>query len=120
MKTLIVTILLALTFSMHAHASSSTSATKPSLARSSEPGWISYWWGKVNQHFNLSTGEWETDPDGVSGADIDLLEYCRKWYPGTTNVMPDRDVTITTWRERGNVNEHTASRQSFRCVEAER
>jgi hypothetical protein len=120
MKSLALTILLSLTFSSHAHTSSTTSPAAKTKSPRAKSGWISYWWGKVNQHVNSSTGQWETDPDGVSGADIDRLEYCRKWYPGTTKVMPDRDVTITLWRERGNVNEHAATRQSFRCVQAER
>ena len=79
-----------------------------------------YWWGKVNQHVDPATGRWETDPDGVSGADLDTLAYCQKWYPRTVAVVADEDVTLTTWRERGNVNAHTATRQSLRCVEHER
>ena len=28
---------------------------------------------------------WRTDPDGRSGAEIDKMAYCKKWYPGSTN-----------------------------------
>lgn len=102
----------ALAISSPAHATHS----RPK-AHAETQGRIMYWWGKVNQHVDLSTGQWVTDPDGVSGADIDMLAYCQKWYPRTTAVVEDTLVTIETWRERGNVNAHTATRQSFRCVE---
>ena len=36
---------------------------------------INYWWGKVNQHMDIKSGMWMTDPDGVSGANIDMLTY---------------------------------------------
>ncbi len=35
---------------------------------------INYWWGKVNQHMDIKTGLWQTDPDGVSGANLDMLK----------------------------------------------
>ena len=76
---------------------------------------IMYWYGKVNQHVDAS-GVWQTDPDGVSGADIDMLTYCRRWYPETRAVVPYRRETITTWRERGNVNAHEAEQLSYWCV----
>lgn len=34
---------------------------------------VIFWWGKVNQHINLTTGAWETDPDGISGAKFRLF-----------------------------------------------
>jgi hypothetical protein len=78
---------------------------------------IMYWWGKVNQHVDLATGAWETDPDGVSGADLDMLAYCQRWYPGTRAVEPYARETIATWRERGNVGAHRAEQTSYRCVQ---
>ena len=79
---------------------------------------IMYWYGKVNQHVDPRSRRWVTDPDGVSGADIDMLQYCRRWYPETIAVVPERMETITTWRERGNVGRHTATMQSYECVSA--
>lgn len=78
---------------------------------------ISYWWGKVNQHVDLETGRWMTDPDGVSGANLDMLSYCQKWYPETVEVMQfiPRE-TITTWRERGNLNRYTSTRPTYKCL----
>lgn len=81
------------------------------------PPRIMYWWGKVNQHVDLERLTWETDPDGVSGADLDPLAYCRTWYPDTVDVRPYEPATIRTWRERGNVNRHTARRMSLECVQ---
>jgi hypothetical protein len=45
---------------------------------------IAYWWGKVNMHTQGFT--FVSDPDTVSGASIDMLEYCRKWWPNTDVV----------------------------------
>ena len=84
--------------------------TKPPVQR------IMYWYGKVNQHVDVRTRQWVTDPDGVSGADIDMLQYCQRWYPETHSVRPYRMETIRTWRERGNVNAHAATMQSYECV----
>jgi len=75
---------------------------------------ITYWYGKVNQHTDVN-GVWLTDPDGVSGANIDMLTYCKKWYPKTTNVIPFKTETLTTWHERGNINNHTSTRMSYEC-----
>ena len=53
--------------------------------------------GKVNQHTESPSQYdddyrqgyqmvfWRTDPDGRSGAEIDKMAYCKKWYPGSTN-----------------------------------
>ena len=55
---------------------------------------ISYWWGKVNQH--VENGQWMTDPDGTSGANLDMLQYCQKWYPDTIAVveLPERESIV--------------------------
>ncbi len=58
---------------------------------------IAYWYGKVNQHTDAQ-GAWVSDPDGTSGANIDKLTYCKKWYPNTTKVESYKNETITTWR----------------------
>mgnify|MGYP001458557940 CR=1 FL=1 len=78
---------------------------------------ISYWYGKVNQHVDSQTNVWRTDPDGDSGADIDMLTYCKKWYPNTTKVEEYRKQTLVDWKERGNVNNHTSTRMAYKCVQ---
>jgi len=77
---------------------------------------IAYWWGKVNLH--LENGKWVTDPDGVSGANLDKLEYCQKWYPNTISVKPYKIETITGWRNRGNVDgPFTSKKQTYECIQ---
>ncbi len=77
---------------------------------------IAYWWGKVNQHVDAQ-GNWLTDPDGVSGADLDKLTYCKKWYPRTTSIREYRMETITGWRERGNIGgPYTLAVMTTECV----
>lgn len=64
------------------------------------PDRIAYWYGKVNQH--TVNNVWYTDSDGVSGANIDKLTYCKKFYPGTTGTKDYTTETITGWRAAGN------------------
>jgi hypothetical protein len=77
---------------------------------------IMYWQGKVNQHVD-NAGTWQTDPDGVSGAEVDKLTYCKKWYPSTISVEPYKSETIDTWHERYNINNWTATQTSYKCVQ---
>jgi len=58
---------------------------------------IAYWWGKVNQHVD-NAGFWRPDPDGESGADLDKLDYCLKWYPNTISIRDYKVETITNWK----------------------
>ena len=77
---------------------------------------ISYWSGKVNQH--TSDGIWQTDADGTSGANIDMLAYCRKYFPLTGSVVKsDRRETITFWT-RGNAVAYETTKDVYECVEA--
>lgn len=78
---------------------------------------ISYWYGKVNQHVSIREKMWQTDPDGVSGANIDKLSYCKKWYPNTTSVTEYKMETINAWHDRGNVNDYKGINMSYRCVQ---
>ena len=48
--------------------------------------------GKVNQHFYDCS--WHSDPDKVSGYNINELEYCRKFWPGTKRVEPYKKETL--------------------------
>lgn len=79
---------------------------------------IMYWYSKVNQHID-SNGVWQTDTDGVSGANIDKLTYCKKFWPNTVSVSEYKKETINTWKERYNLNNHTATQMSYKCVEEE-
>ena len=77
---------------------------------------VSYWWGKVNQHVDPVTHKWVTDPDGVSGANLDMLTYCQKWYPNTVSVIQYGNQTITTWHDAGNLNDYTSTRMAYQCM----
>ncbi|MEI6352332.1 MAG: peptidoglycan-binding protein [Candidatus Nomurabacteria bacterium] len=77
-----------------------TTITTPSSASDSTPR-IAYWWGKVNQHVD-SNGNWLTDPDGKSGANLDKLAYCQKFWPNTVSVSSYKTENITTWQGAGN------------------
>lgn len=85
-----------------------TSATADDVNR------ISYWWGKVNQHFD--NGVWATDPDGSSGANIDMLQYCQKWWPDTVSVqeLPERESII--FYNAGNSGYFPTMKPVFECV----
>jgi hypothetical protein len=79
-------------------------------------GKISYWCGLVNEHYNTTIGIWQTDPDGVSGCDLDMLTYCQKWYAGATSVVPGDTETISGWMQRGGTTGNfTSTRQVYLC-----
>ncbi|MFA6328280.1 MAG: PKD domain-containing protein, partial [Candidatus Micrarchaeia archaeon] len=78
-------------------------------------GRVSYWYGKVNRHSNLN-GEWSTDPDGVSGANLDILTYCKKWFSGTTEIVDGGTETSYGWKDRGNVNDYVSSKPTYLCI----
>lgn len=78
---------------------------------------VMFWQGKVNQHFDLRTNTWRTDPDGVSGAELNKLSYCRKFYPRTVDVVPYAQELSNDWRDRGNLNRYSRAVLSFHCVQ---
>jgi len=80
---------------------------------------IAYWYGKVNQHVD-SKGKWQTDPDGTSGADLDKLTYCKKWYPNTVSVEPYVRETIEQWRAAGNSGDYPNSVITDKCVQGKK
>ena len=81
-------------------------------------GKISYWWGKVNQHTDGGpNGAWTTDPDGISGADLDMLAYCQKWYPSTTSVQQNGTVTMSGWMDGGNAGNYTTVKPMYLCMQ---
>ncbi|MEZ4294483.1 MAG: hypothetical protein R3B70_05875, partial [Polyangiaceae bacterium] len=53
---------------------------------------ISYWSGKVNAHIDAG-GNWVKDNDCTSGATINPLTYCKKFYPSTVSVT---SVAVST------------------------
>ncbi len=77
---------------------------------------VMFWWGKVNQHWNLAKGVWETDADGISGARENKLAYCKKFYPTTAKVVVYGKETIKTWRNAYNQGQFTSIKISYRCV----
>ncbi len=77
---------------------------------------IAYKYGLVNQHVD-SQGNWQTDPDGSSGADIDKLTYCKKWYPNTVKVEQYKTETINTWRAGGNYGLYSYTVMTDKCVQ---
>ena len=74
---------------------------------------ISYWSGKVNQR-NMD-GKWLTDPDGRSGANVDMLSYCKKWWKDTTSVekLPNRETI--SFSDAGNKNSYKSTRDVYAC-----
>ena len=78
---------------------------------------VMFWSGKVNQHWDLNEQVWKTDPDGSSGANVNKLDYCKKFYPGTISVMEYKEETTNTWRNGGNTGgPFTSTKMSYLCV----
>ena len=77
---------------------------------------IMFWLGKVNQHWDLDKNKWMTDEDGTSGADLNKLVYCQKFYANTVKAIEYKEETTDTWRTEGNVGEYTSKKMSYRCV----
>lgn len=79
---------------------------------------IAVWPGKVNQHTD-TVGNWVTDPDGSSGAQLDKLTYCKKWYPTTASVQSYKTETITTWKRASGYEQsnYTNTVPTFKCVQ---
>ena len=75
---------------------------------------ISMWRGKVNQH--NENGIWKTDPDGVSGANLDKLEYCKKFWPDTTNIQTSAPERIL-FHDRGNINTYWSTKPVWLCMQ---
>lgn len=86
------------------------------LVKDSNTPRVMFWGGKVNQHFDLASGTWMTDPDGTSGDSVNKLTYCKKFYPETESFIEYKIETIDTWRAGGNKGVYTGSRMSYRCV----
>ena len=96
-------------FTIGSPCSSSDNAALPVLGK------ISYWFGKVNQHTDAN-GAWQTDPDGTSGADLDKITYCKKFYPGTTDIKEASVATLSSWKDAGNSGSYTSIKAVYNCV----
>jgi len=79
---------------------------------------VAFWSGKVNQH--TEDGVWKTDSDGISGAGVDKLDYCRKFYPNTLEVKEYKEETISDWKEMGNKGSYTSTKMSYECVQSDK
>lgn len=78
---------------------------------------IMYWGGKVNQHWDLNSKSWKSDSDGTSGSGIDMLTYCKKYYPKTVSIEPYKEETTNTWQSRLDSVKFTSKRISYLCLE---
>ncbi|MCX6797617.1 MAG: hypothetical protein NTX66_00115 [Candidatus Falkowbacteria bacterium] len=77
---------------------------------------VMFWRGKVNQHWDLENKRWETDPDGSSGANVDKLTYCQRFYSNIVRVEEYKNETISTWHSSGNSGNYSSTRLSYRCL----
>lgn len=95
-----------------------TSVVKPDASEGKvyEDMQITYWWGKVNKHREGS--KWVSDPDGVSGANIDMLKTCKKWYANSIGVKEHKNYTIYDWHNRGNLGGFESTRMAYYCVQS--
>ncbi|MCB0327191.1 MAG: hypothetical protein KDD52_06200 [Bdellovibrionales bacterium] len=83
---------------------------------------VAFWYGKVNQYYDIETYEWRSDPDGVSGAKIRdnnvILSYCKSIY-GDQVIAFEKFACeeITSWKKQNNWGEDfTASKWSYKCI----
>lgn len=77
---------------------------------------IMYWPGKINQHWNLSIGAWESDIDEKSGAELNKLAYCKKFYPTTIKVEEYKREFSSTWHSAKSRNYNSGTNMSYRCI----
>ena len=80
---------------------------------------ISYYSGMVNQHFDTDAGIWKTDPDNTSGATIDKLTYCKKWYPSTTSFSDTLNKELISFCAEGKSQcPNPSTRIVYECIGA--
>ncbi|XP_019636696.1 PREDICTED: amyloid-like protein 2 isoform X6 [Branchiostoma belcheri] len=80
---------------------------------------------KMNQHINLDSGKWETDPTGKHGykdKPQDILDYCKLMYPNLeiTNIEEHtKEIKIENWCKPGSTapcGGHPHKVRPFRCL----
>ncbi|MFA5929714.1 MAG: PKD domain-containing protein [Candidatus Micrarchaeia archaeon] len=108
------TVIFSVTDSAGASTQSTITVNVASAAPPQVLGKISYWWGKVNMH--NSNGAWVSDPDGSSGANIEMVQYCKKFFPGTTEIRDSDPETINGWKDAGNVGSYSSLALTYQCV----
>ncbi|GEM_PF-5135254 len=54
--------------------------------------------GKYDQHFDLESKSWKTDPKDSLDGYVNKLDYCKKWYPDTESVRVYKQESINTWK----------------------
>lgn len=89
--------------SVAARGETAKTITKSAISGDMIAGRISYWQGKVNTHTDPVTSVWMKDNDCSSGAGIDPLTYCKKFYPATTSVtsVPVSKKPPLVWNTAG-------------------
>ncbi|MBN1175896.1 hypothetical protein JXA48_04600 [Candidatus Woesearchaeota archaeon] len=82
---------------------------------------VSFWQGKVNQHYDMAKDIWFTDLDGVSGAELGAtdalrINYCKKFYPHTVDVKYIGDELIGDRKDRGNLKSYSSTKPVYECL----
>lgn len=87
-------------------------------------GAVTYWYGKVNRHSvpkpTALVGDvtWNSDPDGSSGANVDVLQYCKKWFPETKSAQYIGGTGIDDWKDAGLRNSWKGGGATYACRSA--
>lgn len=104
---------------------SSTALAAPDSIRTNDSqrvvGRVAQWWGKVNMH--EENGVWTTELSNPTGASMDILDLCKKWYPSTTSFTESTAALgmtspqeITGWRDAHTETIYTSVKPVFACL----
>ena len=93
-------------------------APASAAAADEEPLRVAFWKGMYNVHTTID-GTWQSDPEEDDGADVDKLDYCKQFYPGTTAVRKYKNEFIDVFQ---NVDGDSFSGKvwSYECVQPAR
>ena len=80
-------------------------------------GKISYWWGKYNLH--SSNGVWVSDTASDAGAKLEMMTYCKRWFPNTTEIKDGGVEIASVWKAVGNYSTQTSVKPVYLCVESQ-
>ena len=101
--------------------STSGSQATGAVPEQGDLGAVTYWYGKVNRHsepkITTLVGDvtWASDPDGSSGANVDTLAYCKKYFPSTQSVQYIGGTAIDDWKEAGLRNSWKGGGSTYAC-----
>ncbi len=84
------------------------------FSASIEVGSVATWPGKVNQH-KYPGADWQTDSDGSSGSNVNILNYFQKFFANTTNVTQDGYIYLYHWKNASNLGDYGGHGNLFRC-----